>query len=66
MMEQILWVRWLEITVEHELAAREAYDRIVNGDNDSLPDELRDSLVAIIAAACRSRVRHFPAAEVRL
>jgi hypothetical protein len=41
----------LEITVEHEFAAREAYDRIVNGDNDSLLDELRNSLVAIVASA---------------
>ena len=51
MMHQILWVRWLEVTVEHELAARDAYDLIVNGDNESLLDEFRNSLVTIIAAA---------------
>jgi hypothetical protein len=51
MMEQIMWARWADVMIDHELAAREAYTAIVDGNTEALIDELRQSLVAITAAA---------------
>jgi hypothetical protein len=50
-MHQIMWARWIEITAAHELAARAAYDEICAGQTAKLTEELRQSLVAIAAAA---------------
>ena len=50
-MHQIMWARWCEISVRHELEARTAFARIVKGETEALVDELRQSLVAIAAAA---------------
>ena len=36
-MEQIMWARWAEVMIDHELAAREAYTAIVDGRHRS-PD----------------------------
>jgi hypothetical protein len=51
LMHQIMWARWCEVMVEHELAARTAYARIIQGDHTALVDELRQSLVAVASAA---------------
>lgn len=50
-MHQIMWARWIEVAVAHEMAARQAYDQICAGDNSQLVEELRQSLVAVAAAA---------------
>ena len=51
-MHQIMWARWAEVAVEHELEAREAFDQIVNrAHSDPLLREFRASLVAVTAAA---------------
>jgi len=51
-MHQIMWARWIEVAVEHELDARRAYREIVaKPDSDGLLREFRASLVAITAAA---------------
>jgi hypothetical protein len=50
-MHQIMWARWIEIAAAHELAARIAYDEIRSGQTAKLTEELRQSLVAIAAAA---------------
>lgn len=50
-MHQITWARWVEIAGEHEASARAAYERIVAGDVGRLTAELRESLIAISAAA---------------
>jgi len=52
MMQQIMWTRWLEVAVEHERAARAAFDLVmVTKGCHALQDELHASLVAISAAA---------------
>lgn len=51
-MHQIMWARWVEVAVEHELEARRAFQDIVaKPDSDALLREFRASLVAITAAA---------------
>ena len=50
-MRKIMRARWIEIAVEHELAAREAYRQILAGRTEGLVEELRQSLVAITASA---------------
>ncbi len=50
-MHQIMWARWAEVAVEHELTARRAFAEIVQGDSDVLLRELRASLVAVTASA---------------
>ncbi len=51
LMHQIMWARWCEVMVSHELAARNAFAQIRDGDTSALLDELQQSLVAITAAA---------------
>lgn len=50
-MHHIMWARWIEIAAEHEAAAMRAFDAISRGDTAQLAEELRQSLVAITAAA---------------
>jgi hypothetical protein len=51
-MHQIMWARWAEVAVEHELDAREAFAAIVaNPEAGSLLKDFRASLVAITGAA---------------
>jgi len=51
-MHQIMWARWVEIAVEHELEARRAFQDIVaKPDGDALLREFRASLVSITGAA---------------
>jgi hypothetical protein len=51
-MHQIMWARWAEVAVEHELAAREAFAGVgANPDADSILEDFRASLVAITGAA---------------
>jgi hypothetical protein len=51
-MHQIMWARWVEIAVEHELEARRAFQDIVaKPDSDALLREFRASLVSITGAA---------------
>jgi len=51
-MHQIMWARWAEVAVEHELAAREAFAGIVaHAESDSILKDFRASLVAITGAA---------------
>lgn len=51
MMQQIMWVPWIQIAVEQELVARRAHVKVRAGDTSFLVDELRASLVATAAAA---------------
>jgi hypothetical protein len=49
---QIMWTRWFEVAVEHELEAREGYRDVVAGpSSDGLLREFHASLVAVTAAA---------------
>jgi len=51
-MHQIMWARWAEVAVEHEIEAREAFAQIVDrAHSDPLLREFRASLVAVTAAA---------------
>lgn len=51
-MRQNMWARWIEVAVEHELAAREAYHGILaNPNSDNLIREFHASLVATTATA---------------
>lgn len=50
-MHQIMWARWIEVAAAHEAAAAEAFGAICAGDTTRLVDELRQSLVAVTAAA---------------
>lgn len=50
-MQHVMWATWIEIAVEHELAARHALQLMAAGESSQLADELRHSLVAISAAA---------------
>jgi hypothetical protein len=51
-MHQIMWARWAEVAVEHELDARGAFAAIVaNPEEGSLLKDFRASLVAITGAA---------------
>jgi hypothetical protein len=51
-MHQIMWARWIEVAVEHELEARRAYVNIVaKPGSDAILREFRASLVAVTAAA---------------
>lgn len=51
MMRQCMWAVWIEIAVQHELDAREHYRNVVqSGDVRFVGDELRASLVAVIAS----------------
>jgi hypothetical protein len=51
-MHQIMWARWIEVAVEHELEARRAYlDIGAKPESDAILREFRASLVAVTAAA---------------
>jgi hypothetical protein len=51
-MHQIMWARWIEVAVEHELEARRAYlDIVAKPESDAILREFRASLVAVTAAA---------------
>ncbi len=51
-MRQNMWARWIEVAVEHELSAREAFRGILaNPNSDNLIREFHASLVSITAAA---------------
>jgi hypothetical protein len=51
-MHQIMWARWAEVAVEHELEARRALaDVIARTGGEALLREFRASLVAVTAAA---------------
>lgn len=51
-MQQIMWARWLEVAVEHELEARRSFKELLSGaHSDPLLIEFRASLVAVTAAA---------------
>ena len=51
-MHAIMWPRWIEVAVNHEMAAREIYAELVEGRTDPLREEFNQSLVAIAASAC--------------
>ncbi len=51
-MHQIMWARWVEVAVEHELQARRAFAAIVSRpESGAILREFRASLVAITASA---------------
>jgi hypothetical protein len=51
-MHQIMWARWVEVAVEHELTARKAFAAIVaQHGSDALMREFRASLVAVTSSA---------------
>lgn len=51
-MHQIMWARWVEVAVEHELEARQAFKELMSrAHSDPLLVEFRASLVALTAAA---------------
>jgi len=51
-MHQIMWVRWLEAAVEHEMEAREAFWELMKqASSDPLLREFRASLIAVTSAA---------------
>jgi hypothetical protein len=68
-MHAIMWPRWIEVAVNHEMAAREIYAELVEGRTDRLREEFNQSLVAVAASACtieavrRCCVPDFRAAE---
>jgi hypothetical protein len=51
-MHAIMWPRWIEVAVNHEMAAREIYAELVEGRTDRLREEFNQSLVAVAASAC--------------
>jgi len=51
-MHAIMWPRWIEVAVNHEMAAREIYAELVEGSTDRLREEFNQSLVAVAASAC--------------
>jgi hypothetical protein len=51
-MQQIMWARWIEVAVGHELEARQAFKELTSrAHSDPLLKEFRASLVAVTAAA---------------
>jgi hypothetical protein len=51
-MHQIMWARWIEVAVEHELEARRAYlDIVAKPESDAIVREFHASLVTVTAAA---------------
>jgi len=51
-MHQIMWARWIEVAVEHELEARRAYlDIVAKPESNAILREFRASLVAVTGAA---------------
>lgn len=51
-MRQVMWARWIEIAVAHELQARDEFRRIISEpESGALISEFRASLVAISACA---------------
>jgi len=51
-MHQIIWARWIEVSVEHELEARRAHlDIVAKPESDTILREFPASLVAVTAAA---------------
>jgi hypothetical protein len=51
-MRQIMWARWMEVAVEHEVEARRCFREIVaKAESDSVLREFRASLVAVTASA---------------
>src|SRR6266511_785540 len=51
-MHQIIWARWIEVSVEHELEARRAHlDIGAKPESDAILREFRASLVVVTAAA---------------
>lgn len=51
LLHQILWARWIEVAVENEMKARDAFSRALNKQPEALIEDFRASLVAISAAA---------------
>jgi len=51
-MHAIMWPRWIEVAVNHEMAAREIYAELVEGRTDRLREEFNQSIVAVAASAC--------------
>lgn len=49
--QQIMWARWLEVAIEHELEARQAYLLIKSDPGTGLTREFPASLVAVSATA---------------
>jgi hypothetical protein len=50
-MHQIMWARWLEVAVEQELRALEAFRLMLQGEQKPITDEFRASLLALTASA---------------
>lgn len=51
MMHQIMWARWLEVAVEQECKALDAFGRMLRGEPALITDEFRASLLAVTASA---------------
>jgi hypothetical protein len=51
-MHSIMWPRWIEVAVNHEMVAHEIYAELAEGRTHRLSEELNQSLVAVIASAC--------------
>ncbi|MFC3891624.1 hypothetical protein ACFOWZ_09055 [Lentzea rhizosphaerae] len=51
-MHQIMWARWIEVAVEHELIARAAFPELLaRAESDAILREFRASLVAVTSSA---------------
>ena len=50
-MHQIMWARWLEVAVEQECKALDAFGRMLRGERALITDEFRASLLAVTASA---------------
>jgi len=50
-MRQIMWARWFEVAVEQELKALEAFTLMLQGEQQSITDEFRASLLSLTASA---------------
>ncbi len=48
---QIMWARWLEVAVEQELRALEAFTLMLKGEQQLITDEFRASLLSLTASA---------------
>ncbi len=51
LMHRIMWAQWLEVVVEQEIRALEAFGRIQLGETKFISDEFRASLLALTGAA---------------
>jgi hypothetical protein len=50
-MHQIMWARWIEVAVEQELKALEAFTLMLQGEQRPITDEFRASLLSLTASA---------------